>query len=141
MYNGAAYFIALIIFNVAHLTLTLLSYDTPLTQASQVNTLKDPVTGILTCRLLLALQSANVEALNTSSPSASSADAGANDTLRFASRLIGSIGSSLPVPPTHTHLLDIEDEVNECTKETSEGSETEQVLETHGEPFALSGIW
>lgn len=56
------------------------------------------MTAILICRFLLALQRANQATMGGNTVSAShwgGEDAGGQDTLRFASVVIGSIGSSL----------------------------------------------
>ncbi|KAL1938182.1 hypothetical protein VTO73DRAFT_11826 [Trametes versicolor] len=98
MYNGTIYFLVVVICNAVHLTLTVISITTPLTQVSEATALTDPLTAILICRFLLALQHANRATVDGNTVSASyfgGEDAGGQDTLRFASVVIGSIGESL----------------------------------------------
>ncbi|KAI0676173.1 hypothetical protein C8Q78DRAFT_373800 [Trametes maxima] len=93
LYNGIKYFIVLLGLNIAavvmaHLTVTSggQSYITPVSE---------PLTAIFICHFLIDLQSANrgSMALEEGSPeSVELADQGG--TLRFASRMIGSLGGS-----------------------------------------------
>ena len=55
------------------------------------------MTAVLTCRFLLALQSANQRALNPSPSTLQGGDevGGMSNTLRFASRVVNSVGGSL----------------------------------------------
>ncbi|KAI0658152.1 hypothetical protein C8Q70DRAFT_997145 [Cubamyces menziesii] len=59
------------------------------------------MTAILTCRFLLALQSANQRALNPSISTLQGGDGvdGMSSTLRFASRIVNSVGGSLALAP------------------------------------------
>ncbi|KAH9893610.1 hypothetical protein C8Q73DRAFT_791439 [Cubamyces lactineus] len=84
--HGTLYFVTLLILNVLHLTFTLVSDFIAAEQtASLVQLFTDPLTIIITCRFLLALQSANMELTGEGT--------GAKcDTLRFASLAIGSMG-------------------------------------------------
>ncbi|KAJ8455001.1 hypothetical protein ONZ51_g12699 [Trametes cubensis] len=84
--HGTLYFVTLLILNVLHLTFTLMSELIAAEQtASLVQLFTDPLTIIITCRFLLALQSANMELTGENT--------GAEcDTLRFASLVIGSLG-------------------------------------------------
>lgn len=73
------------------------------------------MTAILTWRFLLALQSADQRAVNHVSHGAVSTghdDAENGGTLRFASRVVGSAGASLPAGPGGS-LLDIDDVVED----------------------------
>ncbi|KAI0325819.1 hypothetical protein GY45DRAFT_181301 [Cubamyces sp. BRFM 1775] len=98
--NGMIYFLIVVTMNTLQLVLTVVSIVSPVNQISQVTILTDPMTAILTCRFLLALQSANQEALN---PSLSTLQGDGvddvNDTLRFASRVVDSVGGSLALVP------------------------------------------
>ncbi|KAH9903167.1 hypothetical protein C8Q73DRAFT_39897 [Cubamyces lactineus] len=94
--NGMIYFLIVVTMNTLQLALTVVSIVSPVNQISQVTILTDPMTAILTCRFLLALQSANQEALNPSLSTLQGDIAGdANATLRFASRVVDSVGGSL----------------------------------------------
>ncbi|OJT04660.1 hypothetical protein TRAPUB_4596 [Trametes pubescens] len=65
---------------------------------SEVSIFTDPLTAILIGRYLMALQSANQQVLghtSTMSQSGEDANADGTDTLRFAPRIIGSIGATL----------------------------------------------
>lgn len=55
----------------------------------------DSLVAILTCRFLLALQSANQEALGQRSIDTLGGNDANGGTLRFASRVIGSVGASI----------------------------------------------
>lgn len=69
------------------------------------------MTAILTWRFLLALQSADQRAVNHVSQGAVSTgldDVENGGTLRFASRVVGSAGASLPAGPGAS-LLDLDD--------------------------------
>ncbi|KAI0351288.1 hypothetical protein OH77DRAFT_942730 [Trametes cingulata] len=95
--NGAVYFLLIVALNAAHLVLTLLS-DLVLpgvTPASTLGFFIDPLTAILICRLLIALQSANQKTLGLDSdPQSVSLGLGEREggSLRFAERVMGSIG-------------------------------------------------
>ncbi|KAL1942315.1 hypothetical protein VTO73DRAFT_6379 [Trametes versicolor] len=97
MKNGTIYFIVVIICNVLHLTLSLISITIPFTEVSYVVKLTDPLTAILVCRFLLALQHANQAALDRDTLRTTHflGERTGQDTLRFASAVIGSIGESL----------------------------------------------
>ncbi|KAL1938208.1 hypothetical protein VTO73DRAFT_11852 [Trametes versicolor] len=117
--NGTIYFLVIVILNTLHLALTCLSL-TPSASLqivdavdgfSEVTTFTDPMTAILTWRFLLALQSADQRAVNRASHGAVSTghdDAENGGTLRFASRVVGSAGASLPAGLGET-LLDLDD--------------------------------
>ncbi|KAI0662103.1 hypothetical protein C8Q70DRAFT_627273 [Cubamyces menziesii] len=98
--SGTVYFVALLIMNVLHLTLTLTSIVDIRSPVSQVTILTDPLTAILICRFLLALQSANVMALEGRDSSDSQADADrdhGNTSLRFASGIMHSMRGTVVV--------------------------------------------
>ncbi|KAL7280275.1 hypothetical protein ACG7TL_005188 [Trametes sanguinea] len=59
--NGSAYFLALLVLNALHLTLTMLSIVGLSEPASDVTEFTDPLTVILICRFLLALHAANLK--------------------------------------------------------------------------------
>ncbi|KAL1938190.1 hypothetical protein VTO73DRAFT_11834 [Trametes versicolor] len=70
---------------------------TPLQLVSLVAVLTDPLTAVLTCRFLLALQSANQQALRQGSQATGEDDQrGGGSTLQFASRVVGSMAASIP---------------------------------------------
>ncbi|KAL1938198.1 hypothetical protein VTO73DRAFT_11842 [Trametes versicolor] len=96
--NGTIYFLVFVTMNTLHLLLTLLSVVDALEPVSLVTVFTDPLTTVLTCRFLLALQSANQQALGQGSAEDGEDDQrGGGSTLQFASRIIGSIAASIPV--------------------------------------------
>ncbi|EIW59948.1 uncharacterized protein TRAVEDRAFT_47244 [Trametes versicolor FP-101664 SS1] len=97
--NGTIYFLTLLTLNILHLLFTLLSVADGFEPISLVTVFTDPLTNILTCRFLLALQAANQQALGQGSAT-EDAHHGGSDTLRFASRMIGSI-ATVSVPARH----------------------------------------
>ncbi|KAI0326280.1 hypothetical protein GY45DRAFT_126648 [Cubamyces sp. BRFM 1775] len=83
--HGTMYFVTLLILNVLHLACTLASELIAAEQeASLVELFTDPLTIIITCRFLLALQSANMELTGEQTNEC--------DSLRFASLVLGSMG-------------------------------------------------
>ncbi|KAI0820262.1 hypothetical protein BC628DRAFT_1398083 [Trametes gibbosa] len=110
MYNGTLYFLVVGICSTAHLVLTLLSIESPLERYSMITALTDPITAILVCRFLLALQRANQAALGKDTLgdtrtygevlAPGGLDAPRSGTLRFVSAAIGSIGESLEHHPS-----------------------------------------
>ncbi|KAI0689448.1 hypothetical protein C8T65DRAFT_746165 [Cerioporus squamosus] len=89
--DGTIYFIALLVLNALHLTLTLLSHTQALQSVSVVTLFTEPLTGILVSRFLLNLQSANQQVLHVDSSLASDTG-GTSESLVFE-RVIGSLGS------------------------------------------------
>ncbi|EIW59947.1 uncharacterized protein TRAVEDRAFT_64712 [Trametes versicolor FP-101664 SS1] len=95
--NGTIYFLVFVTMNTFHLLLTLLSVVDALEPVSLVTVFTDPLATVLTCRFLLALQSANQQALGQGSAEDGEDDErGGSSTLQFASRIIGSIAASIP---------------------------------------------
>ncbi|RPD53397.1 hypothetical protein L226DRAFT_540571 [Lentinus tigrinus ALCF2SS1-7] len=118
--NGTLYFVVLLVMNLLHLVFTVVSVcvTSPLTRtcgpmtkraqvsapfqaASYVILFIHPITGILMSRFLFDLQDANRRSLclDSHDPLHFSADT-SDGSLSFA-RVIGSLGSSLPPPPTY----------------------------------------
>ncbi|KAH9851997.1 hypothetical protein C2E23DRAFT_923532, partial [Lenzites betulinus] len=98
LYNGTIYFLPLVALNVTHLTLTVLSIVQVTENDSEVGLAIDPITAILIGRYMLALQAANQKVLRggeTLSRWDADGSGAAEETLRFASRVIGSIGASI----------------------------------------------
>lgn len=102
---------------------------------------------ILTCRFLLALQSANQKALGRHSTSALSTGDGNEDggTLQFASRILGSIGASLPGESVTSVLdggqepdLEGDPAVEEKGLETDQGQTGQAPPDVHGEIETVS---
>ncbi len=102
---------------------------------------------ILTCRFLLALQSANQKALGQhATGTLSMGDGDENgDTLQFASRVLGSIGASLPGESVVSVLdggqeADLEDELaaGEKVAQIDEGQIGQAPPDVHGEIQTVS---
>ncbi|KAL1940881.1 hypothetical protein VTO73DRAFT_7922 [Trametes versicolor] len=94
--DGTIYFIILLILNVLHLTLTMISLVIPFDPSSQVTTVTEPVTAVLVSRFLIDLQTASRKTLRLDSQDSMYIDSTAFGvgTLSFA-RVVGSLGSSL----------------------------------------------
>ncbi|EIW58126.1 uncharacterized protein TRAVEDRAFT_148174, partial [Trametes versicolor FP-101664 SS1] len=65
--DGTIYFIILLILNVLHLTLTMISLVIPFDPSSQVTTVTEPVTAVLVSRFLIDLQTASRKTLRLDS--------------------------------------------------------------------------
>ncbi|KAJ8463135.1 hypothetical protein ONZ51_g10449 [Trametes cubensis] len=100
--HGTIYFLAHLILNALHLILTLLSDFAPLQPISLVTLFTDPLSAMLICRFLLALQSAHMQTTssdlsnvtlndNWEHGTGTSFDVG---TMRFAT-IVGPMGGSL----------------------------------------------
>ncbi|RPD73123.1 hypothetical protein L226DRAFT_614371 [Lentinus tigrinus ALCF2SS1-7] len=91
--DGTIYFLVLVVQNILHLTLTLLSISTVLQNqnVSVVALFTEPLTAILVSRFLIDLQVANRRSLNKTSGLHSE---GGVESLVFE-RVIGSLGSSI----------------------------------------------
>ncbi|RPD73018.1 hypothetical protein L226DRAFT_536849 [Lentinus tigrinus ALCF2SS1-7] len=100
--SGTTYFLALTVLNVLHLLLSMLSIDVlDLSSLSMVTIFTEPIASILVSRFLLDLQEVHQYRVD---PQLSSMSVG-QGSLRFATRVIGSLGESLP-PPGDTSLED-----------------------------------
>ncbi|RPD58172.1 hypothetical protein L227DRAFT_564857 [Lentinus tigrinus ALCF2SS1-6] len=100
--DGTTYFLALTVLNVLHLLLSMLSIDVlDLSSLSMVTIFTEPIASILVSRFLLDLQEVHQYRVD---PQLSSMSVG-QGSLRFATRVIGSLGESLP-PPGDTSLED-----------------------------------
>ncbi|KAH9893630.1 hypothetical protein C8Q73DRAFT_666292 [Cubamyces lactineus] len=101
--HGMIYFLAHLILNALHLILTLLSDFAPVQPISLVTLFTDPLSAMLICRFLLALQSAHMQT-TSSDPSnltlndnwQHGTDTGLEvGTLRFATVVVGPMGGSI----------------------------------------------
>ncbi|RPD59933.1 hypothetical protein L227DRAFT_575932 [Lentinus tigrinus ALCF2SS1-6] len=100
--DGTIYFVILAILNFLHLLFTLLSIAVyALQPTSFVTTFTEPLTSILVSWFLLDLQEVGIYRAD---PQLSSLSVG-QGSLHFNSRVIGSLGESLP-PPGDTSLED-----------------------------------
>ncbi|KAH9847861.1 hypothetical protein C2E23DRAFT_942275, partial [Lenzites betulinus] len=127
IYNGQSSSHLVVVCNVLHLTLTLISIATPYEETSVVTSLTDPLTTILVCRFLLDLQRANQAMLGRSSmgPQLMSGDSEGpsgprQHTLRFASSVMGSISQSLTMVDEELDLDALEDCEMENLKHVAE---------------------
>ncbi|KAJ3018170.1 hypothetical protein NUW54_g405 [Trametes sanguinea] len=103
--NGTTYFLALVLLNAIHLTLTLLAIRGVTDPVSEAVVFTDPLTSILICRLLLALQAANLKA---SSHGVEETWINESDTIRFATIELGSMGGPVASGP-NSELFDVEE--------------------------------
>ncbi|OJT13492.1 hypothetical protein TRAPUB_9957 [Trametes pubescens] len=94
--DGTIYFIVLLILNILHLTLTMISLVIPFDPSSQVTTVTEPVTAVLVSRFLIDLQTASRKTLRLDSQDSMylGSTAFGVGTLSFA-RVVGSLGESL----------------------------------------------
>ncbi|KAL7280949.1 hypothetical protein ACG7TL_005898 [Trametes sanguinea] len=91
--DGTIYFIILLILNTLHLTFTMLSItNDALSPVSYFTTFTEPITAVLVSRFLLNLQEVNQYNQRSSLSTVSLTQ---SVTLDFASRIVGSLGSSL----------------------------------------------
>ncbi|KAI9063811.1 hypothetical protein FKP32DRAFT_1592041 [Trametes sanguinea] len=91
--DGTIYFTVLLILNTLHLTFTMLSItDDALSPVSYFTTFTEPITAVLVSRFLLNLQEVNQYNQRSS---LSTVTLTQSVTLDFASRVVGSLGSSL----------------------------------------------
>ncbi|KAI0765617.1 hypothetical protein BD413DRAFT_615530 [Trametes elegans] len=90
--------ITITFFNVLDLVLNVISIVSPYNQTAYITGLSDPLTSVLLSQFLLDLQAAD-RARDTTSVARSGASAGADETLRFASRVMGSLGAPLDPGP------------------------------------------
>ncbi|KAJ8463765.1 hypothetical protein ONZ51_g10034 [Trametes cubensis] len=89
--DGTIYFSILLVLNTLHLTFTMLSITSDaLSPVSYFTTFTEPITAVLVSRFLLNLQEVN-QYNHRSAP----ASLTQSITLDFASRVVGSLGSSL----------------------------------------------
>ncbi|KAH9889050.1 hypothetical protein C8Q73DRAFT_668207 [Cubamyces lactineus] len=89
--DGTIYFSVLLVLNTLHLTFTMLSITSDaLSPVSYFTTFTEPITAVLVSRFLLNLQEVN-QYNHRSAP----ASLTQSITLDFASRVVGSLGSSL----------------------------------------------
>ncbi|KAI0351308.1 hypothetical protein OH77DRAFT_944914 [Trametes cingulata] len=91
--NGTVYFLLIFTLNALHLVLTLFSISFALDPISEVDIFTDPLTAILICRFLIALQSANQ----------SMDEVGESDymgSMQFSSRIMGSLGEPIGARPS-----------------------------------------
>ncbi|KAI0765606.1 hypothetical protein BD413DRAFT_637622 [Trametes elegans] len=130
IFNGGT----LVTLNIIHLTLTLISIVDSLDPISEVTILTDPITAILVCRFLLALQSADQEALDQGSSSTPSRADNEGETLRFASRVVGSIGGTLEFAHDANSESSIREELSSISVEDIETLEREQGGPVDDEP-------
>ncbi|KAI0330890.1 hypothetical protein GY45DRAFT_1323016 [Cubamyces sp. BRFM 1775] len=111
--NGTIYFLALVILNALHLSITLLAFPLNtgaagevLNSVSQVTIFTDPITVVLLCRFLLDLQSTNTRLLEHD-VSTSQLDENGNiigGTLRFATVVADSMGGTI-APDTIENMM------------------------------------
>ncbi|KAJ8463140.1 hypothetical protein ONZ51_g10450 [Trametes cubensis] len=112
--HGTVYFLALVILNSLHLALTLLAEDLITGQAiSLIPIFTEPLTVIIICRFLLALQRANVKSTGLETTDSelggSGGDQYGSGTLHFASAVIGSVGGAIDAG------VDVDDDNSELT--------------------------
>ncbi|RPD59958.1 hypothetical protein L227DRAFT_575959 [Lentinus tigrinus ALCF2SS1-6] len=93
--DGTIYFLTLVTLNTLHLLFTVLSIasNTPIA-VSYITIFTEPITSILVSRFILNLQEVN----QTISPELTSLSAGQSSIYFTKTRIIGSLGSSLPFP-------------------------------------------
>ncbi|KAI0671641.1 hypothetical protein C8Q78DRAFT_991237 [Trametes maxima] len=131
-YNGIAYFTVLCCLNVLSAVLTRLSIFGEISQeGSYVTILSEPLTVILVSRFLLDLQAAN----HGTGLYDSEILPGAEETLQFASRVLGSLGASVGLGSGQP---DIEEDLW-LDEGVQDSSETSHNLDVPKLPIDLNG--
>ncbi|KAL1938178.1 hypothetical protein VTO73DRAFT_11822 [Trametes versicolor] len=120
--NGTIYFLLFMVINTIQLAFTIVSYFYALETIGIIMAFTAPLQAIMTGRFLMALQSADRRVVGgglTSGVNADGQDTGADggNTLRFASRVVGSIGGDLG-----TSYINTADEFDEYPVDEEEDS-------------------
>ncbi|KAL1938174.1 hypothetical protein VTO73DRAFT_11818 [Trametes versicolor] len=115
--NGTIYFLLFMVLNTVQLAFNLVSSVYALENIGVVISFVAPLQAVMTCRFMIALQSADRRVVGgvASSVNADGQDTGADGvhTLRFASRVVGSIGGDLGASYLGTADEYDEDQVND----------------------------
>ncbi|KAI0630452.1 hypothetical protein C8Q77DRAFT_1160040 [Trametes polyzona] len=123
--NGAIYFMAIVATNALNLLLTLVSVLYSLSSFSQVAMFTNPLTVIMLYRFLLSLQAANQETIRLAGPTSTLLHGGDDESrtgsvpLRFASRIIRSMGASIVERPEASLCEDLDSSSGAVAYETT----------------------